>query len=156
MVAAFPNVSVIDVSAVLAQVQGMMEKLMGIVRWVFGFAVLAGVAVLWAALQATQDERAFELAMLRTLGGRNRQLRSALLTEFGMLGAVAGLLAGLGATGLGWVLAEAVFKLEGYRPGVLALALGAGMGAVGVMAVGWLGARGLLQRPPLASLRGEG
>lgn len=156
LVAAFPNLSLIDVSAMLAQVQTMMDKLLGIVRWVFGFALLAGVAVLWAALQATQDERALEFAMLRTLGGRNRQLRQALLTEFGVLGAVAGLLAGLGATGLGWVLAEAVFKLEGYRPGWLALVLGAAVGAVGVMAVGWLGARGLLRRPPLASLRGEG
>jgi putative ABC transport system permease protein len=156
LIAAFPNLSVIDVSAMLAQVQAMMGKLIGIVRWVFGFALLAGVAVLWAALQATQDERAFELAMLRTLGGRNRQLRLALLTEFGVLGAVAGTLAGLGATALGWVLAEAVFKLEGYQPGGLALGLGAVAGACGVMAVGWLGARGLLRRPPLASLRGEG
>lgn len=156
LVAAFPNVSVIDVSAMLAQVQAMMDKLMTIVRWVFGFALLAGVAVLWAALQATQDERAFEFAMLRTLGGRNRQLRLALLTEFGVLGALAGLLAGLGATALGWVLAEAVFKLEDYRPGSSAIVLGALVGAVGVMTAGWLGARGLLRRPPLASLRGEG
>lgn len=156
LVAAFPNVSLIDVTAVLAQVQAMMAKLMGIVRWVFGFALLAGAAVLWAALQATQDERAFELAMLRTLGGRNRQLRQALLVEFGLLGAMAGLLAGLAATGLGWVLAETVFKLEGYRPGVLALVLGPILGTLGVTALGWLGARGLLRRPPLASLRGEG
>src|SRR5574337_1211363 len=156
LVAAFPNLSVIDVSAVMGQIQAMMDQLMGIVRWVFGFALLAGVAVLWAALQATQDERAFELAMLRTLGGRNRQLRSALLTEFGVLGAVAGLLAGVGATALGWTLAEAVFKLETYRPGGLALMLGMAAGAAGVMTVGWLGARGLLLRPPMASLRGEG
>jgi putative ABC transport system permease protein len=156
LVAAFPNVSVIDVSAMLAQVQAMLDKLMSVVRWVFGFALLAGVAVLWAALQATQDERAFELAMLRTLGGRNGQLRLALLTEFGVLGALAGILAGLGATGLGWFLAESVFKLERYQPGGLALLLGALAGATGVMAIGWLGARGLLRRPPLASLRGEG
>src|SRR5574337_192398 len=156
LVAAFPNLSVIDVSAVMGQIQAMMDQLMGIVRWVFGFALLAGVAGLWAALQATQDERGFELAMLRTLGGRNRQLRSALLTEFGVLGAVAGLLAGVGATALGWTLAEAVFKLETYRPGGLALMLGMAAGAAGVMTVGWLGARGLLRRPPLASLRGEG
>jgi len=156
LVTAFPNLSVIDVSAVLGQIQAMMDQLMGIVRWVFGFALLAGVAVLWAALQATQDERAFELAMLRTLGGRNRQLRSALLTEFGVLGAMAGLLAGVGAMALGWALAEAVFKLETYRPDGVTLLLGVAAGAVGVMTVGWLGGRGLLLRPPLASLRGEG
>jgi putative ABC transport system permease protein len=69
---------------------------------------------------------------------------------------MAGLLAGLAATGLGWVLAESVFKLEGYQPGVLALVLGPILGTLGVTTLGWLGARGLLRRPPLASLRGEG
>jgi hypothetical protein len=75
LVAAFPNLTVIDVAAVIGQIQGMVEQLIGAVQFVFGFAVVAGVVVLLGALQATHDEREKELAILRTLGARNRQLR---------------------------------------------------------------------------------
>jgi putative ABC transport system permease protein len=152
LVHAFPNLSVIDIAAVLAQVQGMTDRLIVIVQFVFGFAVLAGLTVLYAALQATHDEREYELAMLRTLGARNRQVRQALLAEFLVLGGVAGLLAGIGASAIGWALAHYVFKMA-YVPGVLPVFVAALLGAAGVVLGGWLGTRGLLSRPPLASLR---
>ncbi len=152
LIHAFPNLSVIDVSAVLAQVQAMTDKLILIVQFVFGFALLAGVVVLYAALQATHDERDFELAMLRTLGARNRQVRQALLAEFLVLGAVAGVLAGVGASTIGWALAQFVFKMS-YVPAPGALLVALLLGAGGVVLGGWLGTRSLLARPPLASLR---
>src|SRR5690606_28519137 len=93
----FPNLSVIDIAAVLAQVQAMMDKLIVVVQFVFAFSLAAGLVVLFAALQATHDEREYELAMLRTLGARDRQVRHALMAEFLALGAVAGVLAGIGA-----------------------------------------------------------
>ncbi len=155
LVSAFPNLSVIDIGAVLAQVRSMTDKLIVIVQFVFGFAVLAGLVVLYAALQSTHDEREYELAMLRTLGARNRQVRQALAAEFFVLGGVAGVLAGIGATAIGWALAHFVFKMN-YVPGVLPLVLVTAIGAAGVMVGGWLGTRGLMSRPPLASLRALG
>ncbi|ANQ84773.1 putative inner membrane transport permease [Azoarcus olearius] len=152
LVNAFPNLSVIDVTAVLAQVHTMVDKLVLIVQFVFGFAVLAGLVVLFAALQSTHDEREFELAVLRTLGARNRQVRQALLAEFLVLGGAAGVLAGAGASAIGWLLAHFVFKMA-YVPGAAPVLLAAALGATGVVAGGWLGTRGLLRRPPLASLR---
>jgi len=152
LVHAFPNLSVIDITAVLAQVQGMTDRLIVIVQFVFGFAVLAGLMVLYAALQATHDEREYELAMLRTLGARNRQVRQALLAEFLVLGGVAGLLAGIGASAIGWALAHYVFKMA-YVPGVLPVLVATLLGSAAVVLGGWLGTRGLLSRPPLASLR---
>ena len=148
----FPNLSVIDVAAVIAQVQAVTDRLVLIVQFVFGFALLAGLVVLYAALQSTHDERDFELAMLRTLGARNRQVRQALLAEFMVLGGVAGVLAGFGATVIGWLLAEHVFRMA-YVPSLLPMALATLLGAVGVVIGGWLGTRHLLARPPLASLR---
>ena len=153
LVGAFPNLSVIDVTAVLAQVQSMMDRLIAVVQFVFGFAVLAGLVVLWAALQSTHDEREYELAMLRTLGARNRQLRHALLAEFAVLGVIAGVLAGSGATVIGWVLGSQAFKLADYVPGASAMLFGALLGGLGVVLAGWLGTRALLKRAPLASLR---
>jgi putative ABC transport system permease protein len=148
----FPNLSVIDIAAVIAQVEAMTDKLIVIVQFVFGFAVLAGLVVLYAALQATHDEREYELAMLRTLGARNRQVHQALLAEFLVLGGVAGALAGVGATAIGWALANNVFGMQ-YVPALLPVVLATAIGSLGVVAGGWLGTRGLLARPPLASLR---
>src|SRR5690606_4930078 len=120
LIDAFPNLSVIDVEAVLAQVEAVTGKLALVVQFVFGFALLAGLVVLHAALQAPHDERGHELAVLRTLGARNAQLRAALLTEFAVLGAVAGLLAGVASGAIGWVLAQFVFRMT-WLPDPLAI-----------------------------------
>jgi putative ABC transport system permease protein len=72
-----------------------------------------------------------------------------------MLGAVAGVLAGVGASAIGWLLAEQVFRID-YLPGLLPVSAGAALGALGVLAGGWAGVRRLLDRPPLASLRALG
>jgi len=90
--------------------------------------------------------------MLRTLGARHRQVRQALLAEFLVLGAVAGVLAGVGASAIGWALAHYVFKMS-YVPALWPLLVAVLAGSGGVVAGGWLGTRKLLARPPLASLR---
>lgn len=152
LVTAFPNFTVIDVAAMLAQVRGMVDQLVAAVQFVFGFAVVAGVVVLFGALQSTHDERERELAILRTLGACNAQLRAALLAEFAVLGLMAGVLAGAGATGIGWALGHFVFKLP-YAPNLLPLGVGAVAGVLVVTLAGWLGTRRLLSQPPLVSLR---
>ena len=67
-------------------------------------------------------------------------------------GGIAGVLAGLGASALGWALANWVFKMA-YVPSATPLLAAMLLGAVGVVAGGWVGTRALLSRPPLASLR---
>lgn len=152
ILAAQPNLTVVDVGAVITQVRGMIEQLIKAIQFVFSFALVAGVVVMLGALQSTHDERERELAILRTLGARNHQLRGALLGEFAALGLLAGLLAGLGANGIGWAVAHWVFKLD-YMPSLLPLLVGGLAGGVLVTGAGWLATRGLLRRPPLASLR---
>jgi putative ABC transport system permease protein len=113
---------------------------------------LSGVAVLYAALLATQDERIHEAAILRTLGADSRYLRRLHLSEFAVLGLLSGLFAAGGAVLLGWVLASRVLEIP-YQTGIniwLSGALG-GMGVV--MLAGWLGTRRLTMLPPLVILR---
>lgn len=152
LVRQFPNLSVIDIDAVIAQMRAMTDKLIVIVESVFAFAVLSGFLVLFSALQSTHDERDYELAMLRTLGARNAQLRRALVAEFVALAGLACGLAGGGAATFGWILARHAFGMP-YAPdlGPLSGAMLAGLCAV--VAAGWLGTRKLLGRPPSASLR---
>ena len=154
LVREFPNLTVIDVATLVRQLQTTLDQLANAVQVVFGFALLAGLTVLYAALQASYDERFFELALLRALGARKRQLEGALLAEFSALGAIAGLLAGIGAGGISWALAHFVFHLE-YRPAPALLLLGLAAGAAGVALAGWLGTAGVLKRPALGALRGD-
>jgi putative ABC transport system permease protein len=152
LVAQFPNITVIDVAAILRQVRSVMDQLAQAVQFVFLFALLAGVVVLFAALESTHDERAYEIAVMRTLGARDRQLRGALLAEFAALGAVAGLLAGVGASAIGYALAHYVFNLP-YTPSPATVAAGMLAGTLGVTLAGYLGTRRALRQPALASLR---
>ncbi|GAA5181861.1 FtsX-like permease family protein [Niveibacterium umoris] len=149
---AFPNLTVIDASAILGQLQQTMETLIGAVKLVFGFALLAGLVVMAAAMQSTHDERAHELALLRTLGARDAQLRRALLAEFLALGLVAGALGLLGAVGITWALATQVFSF-GFQPSWLGLAAGGLAAAGAVVITGWAGTRKVMRAAPLDSLR---
>ncbi|MEW6165937.1 MAG: FtsX-like permease family protein [Pseudomonadota bacterium] len=135
LVRQFPNLTVIDVAALLRQLQDTLDQVVNAVQLVFGFALLAGLTVLVAALQASAAERRHELAVLRALGARQGQLRRALFAEFAAVGAVAGLLAGGVATVFGAVLARWVFQLD-YVPGGGLLLIGALAGTAGVAAAG--------------------
>jgi predicted lysophospholipase L1 biosynthesis ABC-type transport system permease subunit len=78
----FPNLTVIDVAAILRQLQSIMEQVARAVQFVFLFTLAAGVIVLYAALASAAEERRYELAVMRALGARREQLRRALLAEF--------------------------------------------------------------------------
>ena len=152
LVRAYPSVTVLDVDALMGKVREIIDRVVLAVEYVFLFTLLAGLVVLYAAIQATQDERRFESAILRTLGARRGIILQSLLAEFATLGLLAGLLAALAATVLGYVLAEQVFSFS-YSPNLLVWLLGGGAGLLGVGAAGLLGARSALQQPPLQSLR---
>ena len=152
LVRAFPNLTVIDVAALVRQLHATIDQVARAVQLVFGFAVLAGLAVLYAALQASGDERRHELAVLRALGARRGQLSSALLAEFAALGALAGLLAGIAASLIGWGLARFAFHLDYLpQPGLWLAGLFSGMALV--IVAGWLGASSMLGQSALPVLR---
>lgn len=152
LVAAHPNLTVIDVAAILRQFQTVMEQLALAVQFVFAFSLVAGLAVLYAALEATHDEREYEVAVLRTLGARDRQLRAALAAEFAALGAIAGVVAGVGAAVIGWLLGRFVFQMP-YEPAWLVLPAGVLAGVLGITLAGLAGTARTLRAPALQSLR---
>jgi putative ABC transport system permease protein len=152
LVRAFPNVTVIDVDALMVRVRSLMDRVSAALEYVFLFALAAGLAVLYAAIASTHDQRRYETALLRTLGARREHLLRGLTAEFVTLGAAAGLLAGLAATLIAYVLGMYVFEV-GFRfnpwVGIASMTLG----AIGVGIAGVLGTRSVLNQPPLATLR---
>lgn len=155
LVQQFPNLTVIDVDAVIRQIQAVVDQLATAVQFVLAFALAAGLAVILAAMESTHDQRAYEMAVMRTLGARARQLRLALTAEFATLGAVAGLLGGIGATAISYALATKVFKMP-YTPTADAVVLGCVAGMVGVTLAGLIHARRGMNKPALQSLRALG
>ena len=155
LVGEFPNLTVIDVAAIVRQLQNIIDQVAQAVQFIFLFTLLAGVIVLYAALASAAEERRYELAVMRALGARREQLRRALLSEFAAIGGLAGLIAALGAIGVGQVLAHNAFQFEvAIDFWLLPAAMLAG--AALVTAAGWFAAARLMDVPPLEALRAGG
>jgi putative ABC transport system permease protein len=155
LVRAFPTVTVLDIDALMTKVRQIMERVVLAVEYVFGFTVLAGIVVLYAAVQTTRDERVRESALLRTLGARRQTILRSLVAEFAALGALAGVLAALAASLLGYALGEFIFGF-GYVFDPLLWILGAFFGVLGVVGAGLAATRGVLDQPPMQVLRADG
>lgn len=152
LVRAQPNLSLLDVDAVISQVRDVMERVAQAVQLVMVFSLLAGVLVLLAALQATAGERRYDSAVLRTLGATRRQLRGAVLVEFGALGTLAALLAVGAAAAIGVAVSQKVFELP-LLPPWPGLLIG-GVAGIGLsLLAGWWGTRAILHTPPALALR---
>jgi putative ABC transport system permease protein len=148
----FRNLTVIDIGVVLAQVRAVLDQVSRAVQLVFGFALAAGVLVLYAALSATQDERGQEAALVRAFGAARRQLWGAHFAELSALGAVAGLLAGLGANAIGWLLAQRVLHFD-YPLSPWPCLVGMVAGAVCAIVGGSAALRRVVATPPWMVLR---
>ncbi len=147
MLQQFPNFTVIDVASIMNQVRDIMSKLATAVSFVFGFCVLAGVAVLYAALVATRSVRLQEASLLRAFGASRRQVTLMLLTEFASIAVLASIVAVLVASGLSYYLSRYVLDI-GYQfnlplaLSVLVLAL------IFIPLTAWLVIRGYLNVAP--------
>ena len=152
LVREFPNLVVIDVAQIMAQLQHLMDQVAGAVQFVFLFTLAAGLAVLYAGIASTHDEREYEAAIMRVLGARRRQILSLQFSEFALIGALAGLFAAAGASVLGHALAREVLHVP-YLGSPWIWPLGIVSGALGIAAGGLLGLRHVLDAPPLQALR---
>ena len=123
------------------------------VQAVFVFTLAAGIAVLFAAVQSTIDERRFESAMLRALGARKRTVFAGVMAEFAALGIAAGVLAAAGASIIAAIVATQVFDLP-YQLNPLIWIAGVVAGVVVVCASGYFAARGAIDAAPVDVLRG--
>ncbi|MFZ3323398.1 MAG: FtsX-like permease family protein [Usitatibacter sp.] len=152
LVREFPNVSVIDLSAIIAQFQRITDQVSRAVQFVFLFAIAAGLVVLFAAISSTQDERVFEGAILRTLGANRRQLATMQLAEFLTIGLLAGTIASAGAVALAMVLSDRVLGVPYEFHWQLPL-IGIFVGGFGVALAGLIGTRRVVDSPPLQTIR---
>ena len=152
LVRQFPNVTNVDMSATISQIQRILDQVVRAVEFLFGFTLAAGLVVLFAAVSATREERAREFAIMRAVGAQNRLLRQVQRIELAGVGLLAGFLASVVASAVGWALARYVFEFS-WTVSLWVPLLGALAGAVLALAAGWWGLRDVLRRPVVETLR---
>ena len=148
----FPNITNVDISASIGQVQRVLDQVVRAVEFLFSFTLAAGLVVLFAAVTATREARAREFGLMRAMGASSRLLARVQRTELLGVGALAGLLAALAAMAVGWALARYAFEFTWNASPWVPL-LGALAGAVLALAAGWWGLREVLRRPVIDTLR---
>ena len=151
----FPNITNIDVSASIGQVQRVLDQVIRAVEFLFGFTLLAGLVVLFSAITATRDARSREFAIMRALGASGQLLAQVQRAELMGVGALAGLLASVAAVAVGWLLARYAFEFT-WNPSPWVPLAGTAAGALLALAAGWWGLRDVLRRPVLETLRRVG
>ena len=148
----FPNVTNVDVSQSIGQVQRVLDQVVRAVEFLFGFTLAAGLVVLFAAIVATREARSREFAVMRALGASSRLLAQVQRAELLGVGALAGFLAATMALAVGWALARFVFEFA-WAPSPWVPLAGAATGALLALAAGWWGLREVLRRPVVETLR---
>ena len=148
----FPNITNVDVSASIAQIQRVLDQVIRAVEFLFGFTLAAGLVVLFAAVTATREARAREFAIMRAMGASGRLLAQVQRAELLGVGALAGVLASAAAMAVGWSLARYAFEFSWNASPWVPL-VGGVAGALLALAAGWWGLREVLRRPVVETLR---
>jgi putative ABC transport system permease protein len=152
LVRKFPNLTIINVAAVMEQIQSLISKMSYAIEFVFGFSLLAGLAVLYAALMATREERVRESTLMRVLGASRKQVVLAMLVEFLCIGILASIVANIFTNVAAYYLATLVLDMEyQFNAWLSVQALLAAIVLVPFSA--WLVARNQFNQPPRALLQ---
>jgi putative ABC transport system permease protein len=152
LVRAFPNITSVDMSNTINQLQRVLNQVIRAVEFLFAFTLAAGLVVLFAAITATREERAREFAIMRAMGARSSLLRQVQRAELAGVGLLAGFLASLVALAVGWALARYVFIFS-WTGSWLVPVLGSLAGGALALAAGWWGLRSVLTTPVVDTLR---
>ena len=152
LLAAHPTITVIEVDAIIAQVERIIDRVTLAVELILGLVLGAGALVLIASIQASHETRMKEHALVRALGGTRNLIAGALVGEFAVLGAFAGIVAVIGAEITVFALQTRVFELD-YEIHPWLWIAGPAVGMALIASVGYLGTRKLVRSPPLLVLR---
>ena len=133
---AYPNLTLVDVSASLQQIQEFLNKLSAALGLLFAFTIIAAILVLIAAIAATQDERFRNAALLKAMGASRSVLSQIARMELLLIGLAAGLLAGIAAGAAAWVLGRYVMEIE-FNAFAQSILMGITFGVVASLAAGY-------------------
>ena len=154
LVAAAPNVSVIDGREIIDAIKAVVDNVTLAVTVVGTLVLFSGLLILIGAVAMTKFRRVYEAAIFKTLGATRRLIAAVLLLEYGLLGLLAGGIGAAGAVGLTWAISRYALDIP-FRPLIGLSVVGVVTTALLVAAIGVIASWEVLQRKPLATLRAE-
>ena len=152
VVADFPNVTAINVGEVLGSFARIVDHLTMAIQAMALFCLMTGALVMASSLAATKYRRLYESVVFKALGASRGLIVRSFAAEFAVLGAVAGMIGVLLASGLSWGLLYFVLDVPWtFEPTILALGLV--LTVIMTLSVGFLSTYRILDAPPLSILR---
>jgi putative ABC transport system permease protein len=150
----FPTITVINIADALALVQQVVDQIALVIRFLSGFAILAGAIILAASVAGSRFRRVREVVILKTLGATKKHVRRIFSIEFLALGAVAGLIGSLLASGFSSLVLQRLLDTKSHidYPALLVCIAATALLA---NASGWLASFRILKQKPLEALREE-
>jgi putative ABC transport system permease protein len=150
----FPTVTVVNIADVLQIIQGVVDRISQVVRFISMFAILAGAVILSSSVAGTRFRRMREVVILKTLGATRWRVSRIFSVEFLVLGAVAGLMGSLLAGGFANLLLKRMLDAQTSIP-VVPIAVSVVATAFIANAAGWMASFPILGQKPLEILREE-
>ncbi|MGZ3872985.1 MAG: ABC transporter permease, partial [Mucilaginibacter sp.] len=150
----FPNVSVIDLGLVLNVIDGLLDKIGYVIRFMSAFSIITGIVVLIASVRISKYQRIQESVLLRTLGASRRQIFTINALEYIFLGTLSALTGIVIAIAGSWALARYSFQVP-FTINLIPAVILFFIVALLTVAIGLLNSRGVLNKPPLEILRGN-
>jgi putative ABC transport system permease protein len=152
--ASYPNGTLLRIREILEKVLKVLQRISLGIRFLGGFTVVAGVAILAGAISAGSARRGREVALLKTLGMTRRGVAATFAVEYALIGLVAGLIGAFGGTVLAYGVVTRGFEIPWqFDPASLAVAL-SGTVVLAVLA-GLAASYRALTRRPIEVLRAE-
>jgi len=154
LVASYPNVTVLRIREILEKIVKVLDRIGLGIRFLGGFTVLAGVAILAGAVSAGSARRGREVALLKTLGMTRRGVAAAFAVEYALIGLVAAAIGAGGGYLLAWGVITRGFEMTWQlQPWPFAAALAAGV--VLTVLAGLAASLRALEMRPIEVLRAE-
>ncbi len=150
----FPTVTVVNMADVMQTVEDVVDRISLVVRFISAFTILAGAIMVASSVAGTRFRRMREVVILKTLGATRRRIAGIFSVEFLVLGAVAGLMGSLLASGFAALILKFLMEIN-PRFDLVTTAVTILLAALIAAAAGWAASFPILGRKPLEILREE-
>lgn len=150
----YPTITVVNMAEVLETIQGVVDQISLVIRFISTFSILAGAVILASSVAGTRFRRIREVVILKTLGATRRRIARIFSVEFLVIGTVAGLMGGLLAGGFAWAALNRLLNAD-TGPDIFPVFVSVGGTALIAVITGWLASYRTLGQKPLEILRDE-
>ena len=154
LVAAYPNLTVIDIRATIDTLANLVADITTIIRFFTAFSIVAGVLIIISSVLATRFARIQESVYFKVLGAKRVFVLRVFALENVFIGLVSAVLALLLSQVASWLLVTQVFELSYgayWGSSILLMAFTVAL----VTSVGLLASISILRKKPIAFLRDQ-